>query len=87
MDRGTPGTSVPTSVAQLSAAAAASDPTASAATAGEGTTSHPTHAMANTPPLASTWRQSRRPPFATTSPVRADLAADPMRLSPDVETK
>src|SRR4051812_24642836 len=86
IDTGSRATSVPTSVAQVSAVDAAIAPAPSASQSGEGVASCPRAATANTPPFANTCPASRSPPFSTTESTRAAFLLSPTFDSTLAET-
>ena len=88
--RGTPPTSVPISVAQVSAVAAAREPAAAAARSGSElcpAANRPRQHNANTPPFARTCVASRAPPLSTIPAVRRAFSALPACESSEESTK
>jgi len=77
MDIGRPATRVPISVAQVSAADAASAPAPIANHVGEAAIRDPNAAPAYTPPFANTCPQSRSAPFSTIRPTRSVFLRSP----------
>ncbi len=77
MERGSPPTSVPTSVDQVSAAEAANAPTPIADQIASGQIRLPRAATVNTPPFARTCNASRLPLFATIESTRRAFRSEP----------